>query len=656
VNRKILLVILVAFSAAYFAGCSHTPKHLSIAITTPPPASIAPGASVQIAATETGTKALIDWSCTPANTCGSFSPTSTSSGEATTYTAPDTAGPVTITATSESKGLAPVSVDVTIQANQGIAGAFAFYVTGFDAGQSTYSLAGAVNIAANGTLTGEQDFNNGFGVESPAGGDMITGGSLSVGADGSGTLTLVTNNPNPAVGVNGTETFTVNFVNSRHALIIQSDGSATSSGSLDLQTLPSTLDTNFAFALTGVGPAGFTVTTGGVFSITGGTTINGIVDVNDATLVPPQVNPSLANPFTGTLMPADNFGRGAMTTDNAEIGMTLAYYVIGPEAIRLVVTAPTATENNPGPTAVGSAFGQGSGTFSNASIGNSVFIEQANAGGNLFAAVGQIVPTAGGAARPRTVHPEGIPITDNFTGVADNNETAFLGAGAFVDAASISGTYFIESSGYGNLSITMANGTAGGLLDINNLGIYMVDPSVNVNDPNNSSGGGGAVIVDLDVNLAGVGVLVPQTATTGFAGNYALGLQDLIPTTSASGEVDFVGNAVAGANLVGSGTLSDPGDLFGLGTVDAASFSAPITADTTSPATAGRYEISPFTITVNGNGAPIMIPEIATAYEASAAQLFWIEDGADGQASVFGGQIQATSTLGAAAAKRVKKP
>jgi len=642
VNRKILFVILVAFSAVYFAGCSSNPKHLSIAISTPPPASLAPNGTAVIAATETGTTAMIDWTCTPGNsaaTCGSFSPTTTTSGQSTTYTAPPTAvGAVTITATSEAKGTPSASANVTIQANQGIAGAFAFYVTGFDAGQSTYSLAGAVNIGADGMLTGEQDFNNGFGVESPAGGDMITGGSLSVGANGVGTLTLVTNNPNPAIGVNGTETFTVNFVNSSHALIIQSDGSATSSGSLDLQTLPSTLDTNFAFALTGVGPAGFTVTTGGVFSITGGTTINGTVDVNDATLttlVPPQTNPSLGNSFTGTLMPADNFGRGAMTTDNAEIGMTLAYYVIGPKAIRLVVTAPTATENNPGSTAVGSAFSQGSGgNFSNASIGNSVFIDQANAGGNLFDAVGQIVPTSG-----------------TFTGVADDNETAF--SGMFLDAATISGTYTIGTNGYGSLSITMANGTAGGLLDISNLGIYVVDPSVNVNDPNNSSGGGGALIVDLDVNLAGVGVLVPQTATTGFTGNYALGLQDLIPTTAASGEVDFVGNAVAGANLVGSGTLSDPGDLFGLGTVDTASFSAPITPDANN---AGRYEISPFTVTVNGNGAPIMIPDMANAYEASGAQLFLIEDGADGQPSVFGGQIQATSALGAAAVKKVKKP
>jgi hypothetical protein len=527
---------------------------------------------------------------------------------------------------------------VTIQANDGIAGNFAFYVSGLDYGLDTYSLAGAVNIAADGTLTGEQDWNNGFDEASPAGGDMITSGNLMIDANGSGTLTLVTNNPN--VGNAGTETFTVNFVNNNHALIIESDGndtqgqSATSSGSLDRQTLPSTLSSNFAFALTGVGSGGFIVTTGGVFTLTGGTAIAGTVDVNDATVI---TNPSLGNAFTGTLVPADTLGRGTITTDNAELGNTLSYYVIGPEAIRLVVTAPGVDFNTTdgAPTAVGSAFGQGGGTFSNASIGNSAFIDQSNAGGNLFAAVGQIVPNG---------------ITPGaFTGVADDNESVGF-SGMFADAATISGSYTIMPNGYGSLTIT-----PGDLVSVSLLGIYMVDPAINVNDPNGSSAGGtsSALVVDLDGTLAGVGVLVPQTATTGFTGNYALGLQDLIPTTGFSGEVDFVGNAVAGTTLVGTGTLSDPRQLFKLDTVDTASFSAPITPDATN---AGRYQISPFTVTVTGSGGSMMIPEIANAYEASGTQLFWIEDGADGQASVFGGQIQATSTLGAAAAKRTQKP
>ncbi len=616
-NRKLLLVILVAFSTAYFAGCSSNPKHLSITISTPPPASIVPGGSVQIAATETGTTAPIDWTCTPVGTCGSFSPTPTTSGQNTMYTAPATAvGPVTITATSEAKGLAPVSVNVTIQVNQGIAGNFTFYLTGLDAVQDIYSLAGAVLINADGTLTGEQDFNsaNGVGFGSTFLDDPITSGTLSVGADGSGTLTLVTTNE-------GTETFTVNFVNNSHALIIESDGS-TSSGSLDLQTLPSTLSGGFAFALDGVGQSGEGVSIGGVLTITG-TTVAGTFDQNDAI-----GGPSLNNSFSGaTLGAADTLGRGTIT--NGPFGASGVYYAINQNAIRII-------DMNNSDSAVGSAFSQGTGTFSNSSLVNSVFIDQGSFAENfLYAAVGQIAPSGG-----------------NFTGVADVNEQGTALAIPFLDAAGIAGTYSIASDGYGSLTINPTT-----LLDVTNLGIYMVDPTVNINDPNNSSGGGGALIVDLSANVLGVGTLVPQ-ATGSFSGNYALGLQDFFPGGSianppvGSGEADFVGNAaVTATTFAGSGTISDPKMLLNPpANTDSVTFSAPVAADSSNP---GRFTITPFTVTIT-NGAGGTIPYTANVYQASSGQLFWIEDGADGLSSVFGGQIQQESALGAAAAKKAK--
>jgi hypothetical protein len=618
VNRKLLLVILVAFSTAYFGGCSSNPKHLSISISTPPPASLAPNGTAVITATETGTTASIDWTCTPVGTCGSFSPTPTTSGQSTTYTAPPTAvGAVTITATSEAKSAPSASANVTIQANQGIAGNFAFYLAGLDQNQDSYSLAGAVLVNSDGTLTGEQDFNDGFVTTAS---DQITSGTLSVNADGSGTLTLVTADTN--VGVAGTETFTVNFVNNSHALIIESDGS-TSSGSLDLQTLPSTLSGGYSFAVTGVGPSGEGVAAGGVFTITGSTAA-GTFDRNDA------INGPVTNTtFLGaTLGVVDNFGRGTLT--NGPFGTNGVFYTINQNAIRVIDMDTTDS-------AVGSAFSQGTATFSNSSLGNSVFIDQGNfAESFLFAAVGQIAPSGG-----------------NFTGVADINEQG-TGAPDFSEAAGIAGTYTISiggTNGYGNLTINPAT-----LQDVTEFGIYMVDASININDPNNTSGGGGALIVDLSTNVLGVGSLVPQT-TGSFSGNYAVGFQDFFPggppPPTNSGEADFVGNATAGATLAGSGTISDPREILNNAMVDSVTFSgATITADSSNP---GRFTITPITVpasTVAGG----TISYSASVYQASSGQLFWIEDGADGLSSVFGGQIQATSTLGAAAAKKVKKP
>jgi hypothetical protein len=562
---------------------------------------------------------------------------------ATTYTAPTTIGPVVITATSEKKASATASANVTIQVNNGITGNFAFYASGLN-GESVgagspaslkgiYSVAGAVLILADGTLTGEQDYNDGTGITSPAGGDMITSGNLSIDASGFGTMTLVTNNP--AVGVSGTETFTVNFVDNDHALVIESDGVNTSSGSMDLQTLPSTLVSNFSFALGGIGSLapGEDNFNGGVFTLTG-TAIAGTYDTNNGDLSAAVTGQS----FTGTLVAADTFGRGTITTNSTFIGTNLAYYVIGSEAIRIIDVDTTDT-------AVGSAFGQapgtGTGAFTDASLLTSVFLDQGTyAGFADYDAIGQIVPNGSGT----------------FTGIADVNETAASGnTPYFLDAAAITGTYTIATNGYGSLTIT-----GGALIDVTQLGVYMVDPAINVNDPNNASGAGGALVVDLSLNVAGTGVLVPQTSTTNsdFAGNYVVGLQDLFPGSGSplpirTGEVDFVGNAAATTTLAGGGTISDPFGTLGLNPSASVTFSAPITPDPVNTGI-GRYTISPFTVS-NGAATPVTIPYDANVYQASGGQLFWIEDGADGLNSVFGGQLQQQGTIGVASAKQKAK-
>ncbi len=113
----------------------------------------------------------------------------------------------------------------------------------------------------------------------------------------------------------------------------------------------------------------------------------------------------------------------------------------------------------------------------------------------MYAAVGQIVPSGG-----------------NFTGVADVNEQG-VGSPGFSDAVGITGTYTISIggvNGYGNLTIN-----PGTLQDVTDFGIYMVDSSININDPNNTtSGGGGALIVDLSANVLGAGSLYLRTGSS----------------------------------------------------------------------------------------------------------------------------------------------
>lgn len=553
--------------------------------------------------------------------------TTNASGVATsaTFTANGTAGgPYTVTATVAGVST-PANFSLTNTAGAVASSNYAFYLSGLEAVNEVsgipnfYALAGSVTIDANGNiLGGEQDYNDGFGFTSPQpSGDTITGGTLTLDATtGQGTLTLITDNAD--LGVSGTETLGVQFVNTNHALIVQFDGTATSSGSMDLQTLPSTLSGGYAFTLSGVDSGYLPVVAGGVFSISGTALQNGLLDVDDSGTV------TLGTAFTGTISAPDSFGRGTIT--GTGIAIAINYYIVGPGAIR-IIDVDASVSGVDSDSFVGSAFGQGAGSFSNASLGSSVFGVESNSFGLPFYAAAGMFTT--------------IPASGTFQGVADNDEESLV----FNDSP-ISGVYSIASNGYGSL-------TMGNLGDIVTLGIYMTDPSLNLNDPNNTTSGlGGALVADLDTSLNGTGVLIPQTDTSAanFKDNYAFGAQDynLLNLSNPGWEFDFVGQgSVTGGVLTGTGLVSDPFFAFGAippsGTDSGVTFSGTAVADTNN---VGRYTI-PLAITA-GAGSPIDFQVVI--YQASGGQLFWLDED---DFSLFLGSLQQQGSLtGLPAARR----
>jgi hypothetical protein len=561
--------------------------------------------------------------------------TTSASGVATsaTFTANGTGGgPYTVAATVPGVSTA---ADFSLT-NTG--GNYAFYLSGLEAignsssGKNFYALAGSVTIAANGTvLGGKQDYNDGFGLTSPQpSGDKITAGTLTVNATtGQGILTLITDNA--ALGVHGTETLGVQFVNAKHALIVQFDGSATSSGSMDFQTLPSTLSGGYAFTLSGVDPDYAAVVFGGVFSISGTTLQEGVFDVDDAGAVPPV---TLKTHFSGTISAPDSFGRGTIT--GTGIATTFSYYIVGPEAIRIIDVDPSVS-GAASDSGVGSAYGQGAGTFSNASLGSSVFGVESNSWtANLYAAVGMFTT---------------VPASGTFQGVADDNE--LKPSSLIVPDSSISGSYSISNNGYGSLSITKR-----GLGHVIDLGIYMTDPNLNLLDPNNTASGlGGALVADLDSSLNGTlngtGVLIPQTdtATAHFTGNYAFGAQDYnsLNPSNHGWEFDFVGQgSVTGGVLTGTGLVSDPFDAFSATPTD---FVGVLFSGTAADIpNVGRYTMftpNPFVITAVAD-SPVDFQVVI--YQANGGQLFWLDEDSTG---VFLGSLQQQGSLtGLPAAKR----
>jgi hypothetical protein len=488
---------------------------------------------------------------------------------------------------------------------------FSFYVLGValnDEGHDPYNIAGVVAIATDGSGTvtgGVQDYSDGDDIASPQPqGDTIMSGSLAMQTNGQGTLTLVTNNAK--LGVNGTETFAVAFANANHALISQFDGSATSSGSLDLQTSVALPSGAFSFVASGSGVNTEPMVEGGVFTVDGSGNITGMGDLNDAG----DVTRGTAIPAGAMLSAPDTFGRGTVTTDTIIFG-TVNYYTVSPKVFRIV-------ETELGATAVGTAYSQGANAnFTNASIGASAF--SLGEGFDFYAAAGQFTTDAAAAARSQSgsVSREAVA-SNSFSGVGDLNDLF----GSLLPAAPITGTYTLAANGYGTMTFNPI-GSSPGFGDVVTLGLYAVDPTINLLDPNNTSNaGGGVLLAEMDTNLAGTGMLIPQTDTTAadFAGPYTFGAGGL---TEAPAGFDFLGEATVTAGVFSAtGAVSDP---FGVlassaGEFSTVTFAATVASDADN---AGRFTFNP--LALSGTGFTSPVDTTFTGYQANAGQLFVIQ-------------------------------
>jgi hypothetical protein len=598
-SAAMVVIAIVGLTHCSASMTTIPPQPITVAISQFPPLTMANNSTALVAATVANDTAGVNWSCTPVGSCGTFNPTGTASEATTIYTAPASAAMVTIIATSVTDSSQSASTGVDVTSN------FTFYLSGLETGTNFYAVAGTASIDSEGTvINGETEYNDADGITSGPGPDDIVGGALTVDDTGQGTLMLITSNP--SVGVGGTETLGIQYVNANHALIVQFDGTATSSGSLDFQTIPTTLGGSFAFALSGVTPTyvlgsrevSNSLVTGGVFTTDGVNVTNGKADVNSGgTLVH-------GTAFTGTLTGPDAFGRGTITTSFTDD--QFSFYIVGPEVIRII-------DVDAGDSAVGSAYGQGdtAGGFGDSTLGSAVFEAQSNSLGFLYDIAGEL-------------HTDVMAGT--YAGVADTDEQGVVARGS-----AISGAYEIASNGYGQITITN-----GGAEDVTVMGMYMTDPTLNLLDPNNTTSGlGGALLVDIDTTLNGTGVLLPQsdTVTGDFAGTYTLGAQMFDVTNLTIGwEVDFVGNGtVTAGTLSGTALVSDPFfTLSETGENSGVAIAGTAVPDGVNP---GRYTINDFSEEL---GSPTYNAR-AVVYQASGDQLLWI---GYGEFSTFAGSLQ----------------
>ncbi len=127
-------VAAVAFVAAACGGGGGNgpnPPAISVTLSPAPPASVTAGATASLTAvvSNDSSNGGVSWSVTcGSSSCGTFTPATTPSGTATTYTAPanvPTGGTVNIVASSVTDGTATASASITIAAPAGVSVAFA---------------------------------------------------------------------------------------------------------------------------------------------------------------------------------------------------------------------------------------------------------------------------------------------------------------------------------------------------------------------------------------------------------------------------------------------------------------------------------------------------------------------------------------------------
>lgn len=610
-GRCARLLATLAFVATLMCACGsgsggHStppPPAITVTLSTAPPSTLQVRLTASIAASVANDSANkgVTWSCTPAGSCGTFTPTTTASGASTVYQAPSAAGAVTIIATSVTNPVITATGAVTIDpvgTVSNLTGTYVLFATGWTAPWTPCGIAGSVTLDGNGNVTtGEMDYFD-FGMHSSSE-VSITGGSIVLGSDGRGTLTVNPNNPPP--GMPTTFTFGITLVNNKHLLISEFDKYATSEGSMDFQTAPSSMPTggNSFALLDWWRPMAF----GGVLAVdpsTGNVTGGYGADAYGGS------GGQWAFLGTGSRVGSpDAYGRGTISLlevsahQYTNANLNFAYYVVGPEAFRVIETDGSSTNFN----LVGSMFGQGtagvSDTFSNTSLsGSFVFGLQGWADtGFLYSLAGQFTTDGGG----------------NFTyGVADVNDGfhAPVLAGN-ISTASTGSYYGMMTDGFGSVYLPSGAGI------LHTFGLYMVDPAINITDPNSTTGGGGALMSNLDgFSGVGVGFAVPQVAGAAFSGNYAFSQEGgyFHGGTTTPGCFDLIGQVYSdvASNLTGTADLND---LINLGQTSG-TVTATFTPDQSNP---GR-STAKVNLTVGST-----FPENVTIYQANSGLLLHVD-------------------------------
>jgi hypothetical protein len=620
------------------------PPLISVSISQAPPAALSVSGSAMVAATVTNdtANAGVTWSCSPAGSCGTFNPTSTASTATTTYTAPSSipAGSnVTLTAKSvtdptKSANSSPILITGTASVKS-LKGQYAFIVsapTGNSVSRGITTWIGSINLDGAGNVLGgvEDIVAPHYQDQGPLGkGDPILPtatnpiSTYSVEPSGHGTLVMATQ-----VG----ETLHMSFVvtSPTHAVVIELDGEP-GSGTMDLQTLPSggfaASQISGAYSFTMIGIDNTTAANppmlsfGGIFTADGSSLLtSGTIDINN-------LNPSITSAqflANSSFTAPDPNGRGTFQVVlPSNVGSrTFIYYIVSSRVLRLTESDSAAymggsayAQGNPSATLSGNYVYQHSGwnpTLASPPTGRTV-------GAGQFSVASTSTTLSGGFSDANTTNPSGTPATTGSAGVP------------------VTGSYTASTTETNTLNLTLSDAAGSSTFNM-----YLVDPTLNILDPNSTTGGGGALLLHTDSHINGTGVLTPQQTATAFVGNYALNLNNSIATTPPN-ELDLVGVLSATGTQVLGGGATDLADYDKVSTSPTPMLGAPLSGTFAIDGVHPGRATGSFTVAIPPTAVspypfiPGLTPPVTlnvAFYQVSNSEAFIVEN--DTQANVSG--------------------
>jgi hypothetical protein len=409
--------------------------------------------------------------------------------------------------------------------NASLSGQYAFSMSGVDLNSGAY-IARVGSFAADGQghiTAGLEDVLD-LGSGSPASQQTFSNGTYQIQANGRGLIVL-------NVSSGGALQLSASLQSSSQGYLVQTDGLASTSGSVELQKplqfSANAINEKYVFDFSGISFAGSTpsvISLVGEFGADGnGNVTGGTADVNDSAFAPTGATALTASTYQlDTNGNGTNFGRGTMTLD----GRTFAFYIVDNTRVELLEEDSLGGSSGPAILQTGVIPTQNSG-FS----GSFAFLtggSQTTGNFGPIARVGRF--TADGAG--------GIGTISFFENNDGNTTQVTPGSGI----SSTSYAIDTNSAGSGRGTFTFRNSSVGTVTYV----FYLSSPTR-------------AVIQDVSASVVTDGTMVSQSAasftTAGLAGNYSFSWSGVELVAPSSFDENYVGQyaqtSAATSNITG---------------------------------------------------------------------------------------------------------